>query len=304
MSTTATLGSLPEPGSARAWLLAARLPTLAVAVAPVLVGASVASRAGQLRWSAIAAALVGALFIQIGTNFANDVFDYEKGADDERRLGPPRAVQSGLITPREMRTGMLVAFAIAMLSGVYLTWVSGPIIFAIGLASILSGILYTAGPYPLGYNGLGDVFVFVFFGLVAVAGTSWVAIGSIPVEAWLAAIPVGALATCVLIVNNVRDYETDVDAGKRTLVVRFGRNFGVIEYALALVASFLTPLVLVARGAPLAVLGAMLPLPFGIVLWRRLARQSGPALNPVLAGSAKLLLVVSALLAFGFAIGR
>jgi 1,4-dihydroxy-2-naphthoate polyprenyltransferase len=302
--TIAALGSLPERGSARAWLMAARLPTLPVAIAPVLVGASVASRSGHLRWSAIAAALFGALFIQIGTNFANDVFDYEKGADDERRLGPPRAVQSGLITPREMRLGMVVAFAIAMLSGAYLAWVAGPVIFAIGLVSILSGIAYTAGPYPLGYNGLGDVFVFVFFGLVAVAGTSWVAIASIPLEAWLAAIPVGALATCVLIVNNVRDYETDVDAGKRTLVVRFGRNFGVIEYALALALAFGTPLVLVGLGAPLAVLGALLPLPFGIVLWRRLARLRGPALNPVLAGSAKLLLLTSALLAFGFAIGR
>lgn len=302
--TSAALGSLPERGSARAWLMAARLPTLPVAVAPVLVGASVASRSGQLRWSAIVAALFGALFIQIGTNFANDVFDYEKGADDERRLGPPRAVQSGLITPREMRLGMFVAFAIAMLSGAYLAWVAGPVIFAIGLVSIFSGIAYTAGPYPLGYNGLGDVFVFVFFGFVAVVGTSWVAIASIPLQAWLAAIPVGALATCVLIVNNVRDYETDVDAGKRTLVVRFGRNFGVIEYATALLFAFATPLALVAFGAPLAVLGALLPLPFGIVLWRRLTRLRGPALNPVLAGSAKLLLVTSALLAFGFAIGR
>lgn len=301
--TIAALPSLPARGSARAWLMAARLPTLPVAVAPVLVGASVASRSGQLRWGAIVAALLGALFIQIGTNFANDVFDYEKGADDERRLGPPRAVQSGLITPREMRLGMIVAFAIAMLSGAYLAWVAGPIIFAIGLVSILSGIAYTAGPYPLGYNGLGDVFVFVFFGLVAVAGTSWVAIASIPLAAWLAAIPVGALATCVLIVNNVRDYETDVDAGKRTLVVRFGRNFGVIEYALALVLAFGTPLVLVSLGAPLAVLAALLPLPLGIVLWRRLARLRGPALNPVLAGSAKLLLLTSALLALGFAIG-
>jgi 1,4-dihydroxy-2-naphthoate octaprenyltransferase len=303
MNTTATL-SLPARGSARAWLMAARLPTLPVAVAPVLVGAAVASRAGEPRWGAVVAAMLGALFIQIGTNFANDVFDYEKGADDERRLGPPRAVQSGLITPREMRTGMLVAFAIAILTGVYLTWVAGPIVFAIGLVSILSGIAYTAGPYPLGYNGLGDVFVFVFFGLVAVTGTTWVAIGSIPAEAWLASIPVGALATCVLVVNNVRDHETDVHARKRTLVVRFGRNFGVIEYGVALLLAFGTPLLLVARGAPLALLAAVLPFPFGVVLWTRLLRLRGPALNPVLAGSAKLLLATSALLGLAFAIGR
>jgi 1,4-dihydroxy-2-naphthoate octaprenyltransferase len=295
-----TSATLPLPGSPRAWLLAARLPTLPVAVAPVLVGTSVAAVSGSVRWPAALAALVGALFIQIGTNFANDVFDYEKGADDERRLGPPRAVQSGLISPREMRGGMLLAFAIAIASGAYLTWIAGPIILAIGFASILSGIAYTAGPYPLGYNGLGDPFVFVFFGLVAVGGTSYVTTGTISELAWLAAIPVGALATCVLVVNNVRDRETDVLAKKRTLVVRFGRKFGEIEYAALILISFAIPVLLVLRGAPLPVLLAVLPLPMGIRLWRQLSKLSGTALNPILAGSAKLLLLESALLAVGF----
>ena len=173
------------PSTLRVWLLATRPATLTVAVSPVLVGAAAAWRShpGAVRFDAVLAALLGAVFIQIGTNLANDVFDYEKGADTAERLGPVRVTQSGLLKPRQVRVGMVVSFALATAAGAWLAHLCGWPVVAIGVASIASGIAYTGGPYPLGYNGLGDVFVFVFFGLVAVCGTAFVAIGSVP---WLA----------------------------------------------------------------------------------------------------------------------
>jgi 1,4-dihydroxy-2-naphthoate octaprenyltransferase len=254
---------------------------------------------------AAVAALLGALLIQIGTNLANDVFDHDKGADDERRIGPPRAVSKGLLSARAVWTGMIAAFALAALVGIYLVTIGGAPILAIGVLSIVSGVAYTGGPYPLGYNGLGDVFVFAFFGVVAVAGTSFVVSGSIPLSAWLAAIPVGALATCVLIVNNVRDHEGDARAKKRTLVVRFGRAFGVLEYAamLALSAAAIVLLPLVAGATPL-VLVALVPLAWGLSLWRTLRdEREGPVLNRCLASSAKLMLLVSLSLALAISLG-
>ncbi len=247
------------PSRARIWWMACRPATLTAALVPVLVGAAVSWRAvgpGAMRWPALAAALFGAMMIQIGTNLANDVFDHEKGADTAERLGPTRVTQAGLLTPAEVRRGMVVAFGLATLAGVYLVAVGGLPIVVVGLASIASGVAYTGGPYPLGYNGLGDVFVFVFFGLVAVSGTAWVTTGTVPLLSVLAAVPVGAIATAVLVVNNVRDRETDVRAGKRTLVVRLGRRFGTVEYALlwALAWSMTGVVALVAR-APWALLG-------------------------------------------------
>ncbi|MFO0555254.1 MAG: 1,4-dihydroxy-2-naphthoate polyprenyltransferase [Polyangiaceae bacterium] len=295
------------PGSPRAWVLAARPATLPVAVAPVAVGAAVAHAAHpeSFRVGALLAALFGALLIQIGTNFANDVFDHEKGADDERRIGPPRAVASGLLSPRAVRAGMAAAFALAAAAGVYLTALAGWPIVAIGLASIASGIAYTGGPFPLGYNGLGDLFVFVFFGVVAVTGTAYVTAGYIPPLAWLASVPVGALATAVLVVNNVRDADNDVRAGKRTLVVRLGRAFGVFEYAALVAASALAVVLMVALGlAPALALIALVPMPAGVVLARRVAtRRDGAALNACLANTAKLMLATSLGLALGIAAG-
>jgi len=293
---------MPRPGSFGAWMLAARLKTLPVAVAPVAVGAALAHVGGLLQpWPALAA-LVGALLIQIGTNFANDVFDYEKGADDETRLGPLRAAQAGLLTPSALRRGMVTIFALAVGIGAYLVSVGGWPIIAIGVLSILSGIAYTGGPYPLGYHGLGDVFVFVFFGCVATMGTAFVAHGSVPAGAWLASFAVGALSTAVLVVNNVRDHETDVHAGKRTLVVRFGRRFGVVEYAVLLVVAFAsTALLAWELGRPWALL-SWLPLPLSIRLARAVAVERGEKLNAVLAATAKLLLIVSALLVVGLAL--
>lgn len=295
--------TLPRPGSAAAWLLAARLRTLPVALAPVLVGAAVAYRIGPFDAFAVVAAALGALFIQIGTNFANDVFDSEKGADDENRIGPPRAVQKGLLTPGAMRKGMIVAFVIAALFGAYLVKIGGWPIVVVGLVSIASGIAYTGGPYPLGYNGLGDVFVFVFFGLVAVCGTTWVGAGVIPPLAIVASLPVGMLATAVIVVNNVRDVDTDVRANKRTLAVRFGRRFGVIEYGALVVLAHAASLFVAASGwASIYVALTLATLPRGLRLTSILARErDGVVLSGVLAQTAQLLLLHALLLAIGIA---
>lgn len=284
------------------WLLAARPATLSAALVPVAVGTACAQAVGELRAGPALAALLGAMWIQIGTNFANDVFDAEKGADTEARLGPTRAVASGLISASSMRRAMILAFGLATLCGVYLAWVAGWPVIAIGVASVLSGVAYTGGPYPLGYHGLGDLFVLVFFGFVAVCGTVYVQASYVPPLAWAASVPVGALATAILVVNNVRDRETDVHAGKRTLAVRFGKRAGVIEYALLLAASYATPILLWQRGASLGVLAPMLTLPWAIVLTRQLATREGSALNATLASTAKLLLAFGLLFAVGLAL--
>ena len=295
-----------RPSRAAIWGMACRPATLTAALVPVLVGAAVAWRAvgaAGMRWWALAAALFGAMFIQIGTNLANDVFDHEKGADTAERLGPTRVTQAGLLTAAEVRRGMVIAFGLAALAGVYLVAVSGPVIVAIGLASIASGVAYTGGPYPLGYNGLGDVFVFLFFGLVAVCGTVFVTAAQLTALAWWAAVPVGALATAVLVVNNVRDRETDVRAGKRTLVVRYGRRFGVAEYTgLWALAVGVTVGIAVWLRSPWVLL-PLLTVPIGIHLARVVATVEGAPLNATLAATAKSLLVFGSLLAVGLVVG-
>jgi 1,4-dihydroxy-2-naphthoate polyprenyltransferase len=228
------------------------------------------------------------------------VFDHEKGADTEERLGPTRAVQSGLLTPREVRAGMIVAIALAVAAGIYLTAVSGWPVVVIGVLSVLSGIAYTGGPYPLGYHGLGDVFVMAFFGFVAVCGTVFVQTGAVPPLAWLSSVPVGAIATAVLVVNNVRDRETDVKAGKRTLAVRFGRRFGVIEYAGLFALAYAAPVVAVlALGRSPWALLPLATLPLAAQLVRAVATREGRPLNACLAGTAKLLLAYGALFSVG-----
>ncbi len=288
------------PGSARARLMASRPATLTAAVVPVVVGSAAALAVDGFRLGPAAAALFGAIMIQIGTNFANDVFDYEQGADTEERLGPTRATQAGLLTATQMKFGMTLAFAAATLAGLYLTAVAGWPVVAFGLASIASGIAYTGGPYPLGYHGLGDVFVMIFFGFVAVCGTAFVQVGSVPALAVYASLPVGALATAILVVNNVRDRDTDVKAGKRTLVVRWGRRAGVAEYALLLALAYLTPIYLwLSAQASSAVLLPLLSAPMAWTQWRVLVTTEGPALNPCLARTAQILLVFGLLFAVG-----
>ncbi len=289
---------MKEMSTFKKWLLAARPATLTAAFVPVAVGTAVAEHEGGLRWAPALAALFGAFCIQVGTNFANDVFDHLKGADDEDRLGPLRVAQAGLITPRALFWGMAVTFGLATLAGLYLAWIGGWPIVAIGVASILSGIAYTGGPYPLGYNGLGDVFVMIFFGFVAVCGTAYVQLGTVPELAWWASVPVGAIATAILVVNNVRDRQTDVRANKRTLVVRFGRTMGVAEYVLLLASAYAVPLVLAFSGSPYLLL-PLLTAPWAFALTAQLIRREGAPLNATLAATAKLLLVHGVLFTCG-----
>lgn len=282
------------------WIAAARLRTLPAAVVPVAVGTACAHAVGRIAWGPALAALAGSLAIQIGTNFANDVFDAERGADGPDRIGPLRAVSAGLITAAAMKRAMIAAFAIASAFGVYLVATAGWPIVVVGLASIAAGIAYTGGPYPLGYHGLGDIFVLAFFGFVAVCGTAFVQLGYVPCLSIWAAIPVGALATAILVVNNVRDRATDVRAGKRTLAVRFGRRAAIVEYVVLLVAAYAVPLGLAIasergwRALPLATL------PLAARLVRRLAGAiSGAEYNGLLAATAQLLMLHGALFATG-----
>lgn len=284
--------------------MAMRPATLTAAAAPVLVGTAAAHAAGGFRAGPALAALLGAFLLQIGANLANDVFDFEKGADTAERLGPTRVVQAGLLSARAVRAGMAVTFALAFLVGAYLVWVAGPVVIAIGLVSMAAAVAYTGGPYPLAYNGLGDIAVFIFFGFVAVCGTAYVQAGHVPALAWLVAIPVGALTTAILVVNNVRDIETDAAAGKRTLAVWLGRTGAVGEYAGLLAVAYALPVVLVLIGALSA--WALLPLasaPWAVTLFRRVRDRRGRELNPALGGTARLLFLFGALFALGIVLG-
>ncbi|HZK78523.1 MAG TPA: 1,4-dihydroxy-2-naphthoate polyprenyltransferase, partial [Gemmatimonadaceae bacterium] len=228
---------------ARAWLLAARPATLPAAAVPVLVGAGAAiGESATFRPLIFVTTLVCAVFIQIGTNFANDYSDFHRGADHEGRLGPVRVTQSGLISQAGVRIGIVVAFGIALLLGLFLAWIGGWPIILIGALSILSGLAYTGGPFPFGYHGLGDIFVFVFFGLIAVTGTAYLQTGTWSTFALLLAVPIGLLVTNILVINNLRDLPTDVAAGKRTLAVRMGDRATRMQYALFAVLAYIIPL--------------------------------------------------------------
>lgn len=295
-----------HPGALRAWLLALRPKTLPAALAPVVAGSALAAGTDRFRLLPALACALGAILLQIGSNLANDVYDYERGADTAERLGPLRVTQAGLLTPREVRHGMVVVFGLALLVGAYLVALGGWPILLIGLASIVCAIAYTGGPFPLGYNGLGDVFVMIFFGFAAVCGTVYVQSGRVPEEGWLVALGVGSLATAILVVNNVRDVETDARAGKRTLPVLLGRRAGVVEYALLLVAACLAvPLGLVAwmDRSPLLLL-PMLLLAESLLLARRLGRERGRSLNPLIGATARLLALYSLLLVPGLALSE
>ncbi len=305
----ATDTAKPYPGLVGAWVQACRPATLTAAAAPVFVGSAVAHAVGGFDLGPALAALLGALAIQVGTNLANDVFDFKKGADTPERLGPTRAVQAGWLSERAVTLGMVAAFALATLAGVYLVAVGGWPIVLIGVLSILSGIGYTAGPAPLAYIGAADVFVLVFFGLVAVAGTTYVQTGTWEGLALVCGGAVGALATAVLVVNNLRDHVQDAKANKRTLVVRFGPSFGRWEYRLLLAVAYLLPGYLfidaLAGNAPTVRWGILLPLvslPLAVAQLGQVARRRGAELNANLAGTARLLLVYSVLLGVGLLI--
>ena len=294
-----------KPTQLQIWLLAARPKTLPAAAAPVIVGSAAAISDGVFQVGPALAALLGALLLQIGANFANDVFDFKKGADTTDRLGPVRVTQAGLLSPGQVMAGMWLTFGLAAIIGLYLIAVGGWPILGIGLLSIAAAIAYTGGPFPLGYHGLGDLFVFIFFGLVAVCGSYYVQAGTVSPAAFWAAIPVGLLATAILVVNNLRDIETDQRAGKKTLAVRFGRRGAQVEYMLLLGLAYLIPLVMGFSGvASLWVLLSWLSLPLVGPLIRLIMRETGRPLNQALAGTARLELVYSFLLALGLIIGR
>ncbi len=284
------------------WWQAARPKTLVAGIVPVAVGSALALRDGAFLPFAAAMALLGALLIQIGTNLTNDYFDFVRGADTADRLGPARVTQQGLLAPKAVKAGALGCFALAVAVGVYLVFVGGWPILVIGIASVLAGYAYTGGPFPLGYHGLGDLFVLVFFGLVAVGGTYFLQAQEITATALIAAIPVGALGVALLAVNNVRDAATDARAGKRTLVVRFGTGFGRAEWVAMVAVAFAIPIALWLTGAAsVAVLLPLLALPLAVAPFRLVRHQTGAVLNTALAATARLQLVFGLLFAVGLA---
>ena len=283
-----------------AWLLAARPATLPAAAAPVLVGTGAAIHAGAASLAVFLAALVAALLIQVGTNFANDVSDFERGADTHERLGPPRATHDGLLTARAVRFGMVAAFGAAALFGLYLAYVGGWPIIVVGVASIIAGVAYTGGPWPFGYHGLGDVFVFCFFGLVAVCGTYYLHTGEVSGTSVAAGAAVGFLVTAILVVNNLRDRETDARAGKGTLAVRIGDRGTRLEYAALLAGAYVIALAL-AVVVSWWLLLTLLSLPVAMRAATPLLRGAdGRALNLTLRDTARLALVFGVLMAAGF----
>jgi 1,4-dihydroxy-2-naphthoate octaprenyltransferase len=287
----------------RIWIMAARVRTLPAAVAPVLVGTSLAITEDVVRAGAFIAALLGAIFIQVGTNLSNDYSDARRGADTEDRLGPVRVTAGGLVPPRRVLIATYVSFGLAVTCGVYLVAVSGWELLVVGILSILAGVLYTGGPRPYGYEGLGEVFVFLFFGVVAVAGSTFAQLERWPWEAFVLAVPVGLLAAAILVVNNVRDLETDRRAGKKTLAVRLGRERTRALFAAMVYGAFLTaPLPWVLGSAELGpwLLLSWLALPLAVPLVRTVRTHTdGPTLNAALARTGMLQLAFCILLSAG-----
>ena len=294
-----------ENGNWRLWMEAARPRTLPAAVIPVLAGTALAGALGHAAYGSASICLGFSLLVQIGTNYANDYYDFVQGADTAQRVGPRRAVAAGLISPERMRAAMLFVFGAAFLVGLLLVRVRGWELLPIGVASILCGVAYTGGPWPLGYNGLGDVFVFLFFGLVAVSTTFYVQAGYVAPEAISVGAAIGLLAANILVANNYRDADTDARAGKRTLVVRFGKRFAVWQYALsALVALHVSP-ALMLIGWHWPVLLPLLLAPWAVRLTHGLAKSQTPQEQIALLGAtAKFLAAFGVLLSAGLVLGR
>jgi 1,4-dihydroxy-2-naphthoate polyprenyltransferase len=282
------------------WMLASRPKTLPAAASGVVTGTALALRDGHFHFGPALAALLVALLLQIGSNLANDVYDYERGADAGKRHGPVRVTQAQLLTPAQVKVGMWVVFCLSGLLGLYLAFVAGWVVILIGLAAILSAIAYTGGPFPLGYYGLGDLFVFIFFGVAAVAGTYFVQAKSVSAQAWWMSLPIGWLIVDILVVNNLRDINADRAAGKHTLAVRFGERGSRVQYIILLVASYLILPVLSVFGVlSWTSLLAWLSLPLGWRTWQIVRKQAGRPLNAALAGTGQTTLVYSLLFFVG-----
>jgi 1,4-dihydroxy-2-naphthoate octaprenyltransferase len=290
----------------RIWLMAARPRTLPAAIAPVLVGTALAGFMHVFHPLRFVAALLGAMFIQIGTNLSNDYSDARRGADAEDRLGPVRVTAGGLVPPRQVLIATYVTFGLAVLFGVYLIVVAGWQLLIVGAASILAGVAYTGGPKPYGYEGLGELFVFLFFGIVAVAGSYFVQVKHLHWEAFALAVPVGLLAAAILIVNNVRDIDSDRRAGKRTLAVKLGRERTRLMFAAVVyLAYLLTPVTWLFGPTTAWVMLPWLTLPLaaGVVRVVR-GRTDGPSLNGALAQSGMLQLAFCMVLSAGLLLSR
>lgn len=275
-----------KPNFIQIWWLAIRPRTLPAAASGVLMGSALAWLDGSFQLLPALACLFVALLLQIGSNVANDVFDFERGADTAERLGPVRVTQSGFLTPAQVKRGMIVIFGLAAMLGLYLAALRGWTVIWLGAAAILSAVAYTGGPYPLGYHGLGDVFVFLFFGLAAVAGTYFVQVGSVSAAAWWMSVPIGLIVTAILVVNNLRDIDSDRKAGKRTLAVRFGENGTKVEYVtLMSIAYLIVPVLIWLNLIPIGGMLAWLSLPVAIRTLRTVFTQKGRPLNAALAGT-------------------
>lgn len=292
-----------NPAGIKVWIMAARPKTLWAAVAPVLIGTSAAYDAGAFHWLSATVALFSAIMIQIGTNLANDYFDFKKGGDQPDRLGPIRVTQAGLVSPEAVKRATMIAFGLAFCGGIYLVTRAGWPIVTIGLLSIMLGVLYTAGPLSLSYTGLADIFVFTFFGPVAVAGTYYVQALEFSGTVALAGMAPGLFATAILTVNNLRDIKSDTRANKRSLAVRFGRRFARMEYTTCMMLGCLWPLLFLYgdNRHPWTFLATMTVIP---ALWliHRTNQTDGAGLNDILAGTSQVLLMYAVLFAVGWSL--
>lgn len=293
---------MSKPSKVKIWLDSCRPKTLPASIAPVMIGAAMAYDIFRIDMLILALTFAAAILIQIGTNLANDYYDFIKGADTSKRQGPVRATQAGFVKPAQMKAAFLLAFALACVCGLYLVFKGGIVILLTGVISLALGVLYTAGPFPLAYYGLGDFFVLVFFGPVAVAGTYYLQTKTVDVAVMIAGLGPGLISTAILTVNNFRDKDTDRSAGKKTLTVRFGGRFSVIEYAAALIGACIIPvwLCLIKRSNWLCLLAVATIVPAGLLIKIICSKPDGQTLNNLLARTGKLLILYSVLFSIGW----
>ncbi|MGB3307638.1 MAG: 1,4-dihydroxy-2-naphthoate polyprenyltransferase [Thermomicrobiales bacterium] len=303
--STSPLATSTTPSPWQLWWMAARPKTLPAAIAPVLAGTAVAIHERGFHWLSALLALITALLLQIAANFANDALDFKRGADTHERTGPTRITASGLITADAVLRATWITLGLAVVSGLYLVWRGGWPFLILGIASIICAVAYTGGPFPLGYLGLGEVFVFIFFGPVAVAGTAYVQTHNLTALALATSVPIGAMAIGILVVNNLRDLPTDRKAGKHTIAVRIGPRNTQVEYAAMLLITALAPLAFWLVGwLNMWWLLTILSWPALFQLWRQITSRTGPALNPTLGNTGKTLLLFSVLLSLALILAR
>ena len=285
------------------WIITSRPKTLTAAISPAVLGSALAFSDGYFNILTFIVILITAMLIQIGTNFSNDLFDYLRGVDNADRLGPDRALQKGLVSKEEIQRAIIIIFIIAIIFGFYLAYLGGWPIVVIGLLSIFSGIIYTGGPYPLAYNGLGDLFVFIFFGLIAVSGTYYLHTGILSTTSIIAGCTIGALATAILVINNLRDINTDKKYGKNTLAVYIGQKLTKIEYIFLMIIAYSIPIYIsYILGHKSAIYIIYFTLPISMRLILEILYKQGRDLNKTLEGTAKLLLLYTILFSFGIAV--